>query len=109
MTRKVSLEIKELQGIIKEISSRAQALIEYVNTLSKETLLAKRITSRADTVMLVHRWITKNQLTLVAQANNAQMIRRIRKTQEAFEGLWNYGVPSLFDERGNLYTWKEYD
>ena len=87
MTRRVSQEIKELQGIIKDIPSKAQALIEYVNTLSKETLLAKMIASRTDTVILARKWLTKHHLTITAQANNAQMERKIRSDQEAFESL----------------------
>ena len=71
MTKRVSLEIRELQGIIKDSPSKAQALIEYVNTLSMEALVAKRIERRTYTVILAQKWLTKHHLTLTAQAKNA--------------------------------------
>ena len=78
MTRVVSKEIRELQHFIKDNPSRAQALVEYVNTLSKNALLDKRITSRTETVLLARRWLTKNHLTITAQANNARMETKIK-------------------------------
>jgi hypothetical protein len=108
-TRTVSEEIRELQGIVKDAPSKAQALIEYVNTLSKETLLAKRIISRTDTVILAQKWVNKNRLIMAAQANNAQMQRKIRSDREAFDSLSRYGFPSPFDMQGNLHTWREFD
>jgi hypothetical protein len=108
MTKVVTREIRELQSILHNNPSKAQALIEYVNTLSKEALLEKRIMSRTETVMLAQKWVTKHQLTMVAQAKNVQMQRKIRNDQEAFERLQRYGFPFLFDEDGKLYTWEEF-
>ncbi len=77
MTRVVSKEIRELQHVIKDNPRRAQALVEYVNTLSKDALLDKRISSRTETMLLARRWLTKNHLTITAQANNARMETKI--------------------------------
>ena len=53
--------------------------------------------------------MTKHHLILTAQAKNAQMQRRIRSDQEAFESLHRYGFPSLFDPSRKLYTWAKFD
>ncbi len=95
--------------MIKEIPNKAQTLIEYVNTLLKEALLAKRIASRIDTVMLARKWLAKNHLTMAAQANNARMDTKIRNIPEAFEILTRYGFPLFFDMNGNLYSWPQFD
>ncbi len=71
MTRKVVVEIKELQSTIRENPSRAQVLVNFVNTLSKEALLERRIMNRIDAVIIAQGWLTKNHLTISSQPKNA--------------------------------------
>jgi len=84
MTRKVKEDIQNLQNVLQDNPTRAQALIEFVNILSKEALLGRRIEDITTLVIKANRWLTKRQLVMTTQSRNAQMIRDTRSFKEAF-------------------------
>jgi hypothetical protein len=107
----INVVLKAIKGTTNELENKPDLeadIINILNNRTKEELKDLQVNDRTSIVMDAKKFITKKMLLQNAKTKCHELIREISTFKKIFSDFIKHGLPSFWNENGDLNPMKNY-